>query len=319
MPPKTVRLERAWDSLPLYFEANQGQTDCEVEFLARTAVHTVFLTRSEAVLAFDGDAAPVRLRLVGANPQTELRGLEPLAGKVSYYRGHDQSLWQEDVPLFARVKYAAVYPGVDLVYYGNDRQLECDFVVAPGARPDVVRLALDGVEKVELDSQGNLVLKTATGRLAWSKPHVYQEVDGQRQPVAGEFVLCGERQISFRVAAYDSHRPLVIDPTFAYSTYLGGNGEDGGAELWLDASGNAFVFGQTRSVNFPNSTTGLGGDLDMFLTKIGPTGSLIFSKRIGGSGTDDGRAQADTNGNIYVVGTTSSTDFPVSNASLPIA
>jgi hypothetical protein len=310
-----ARLDQTWGSASLCFEANLGQTDCEVEFLARTTAHTVFLTRSEAVLAFAGDAAPVRFRLVGANPQTELRGLEPLPGKVAYYRGHDRSSWQEDVPLFAKVQYAAVYPGVDLVYYGNDRQLECDFVVAPGTRPDVVRLALEGVEKVELDDQGNLVLQTATGRLAWSKPHVYQIVDGQRQPVAGAFVLTGKREIGFRVAAYDPHRPLVIDPTFVYSTYLGGSGEDGGAMLWLDASGNAFVSGQTRSVNFPNSTTGPGGDLDLFLTKIGPTGSLIFSKRIGGSGSDDGSTRVDTNGNIYVVGTTTSSDFPVSNAS----
>ena len=127
-------------------------------------------------------------------------------------------------------------------------------------------------------------------------------------------MLSGERQISFRVAAYDARRPLVIDPTFAYSTYLGGSGKESGAQLWLDASGNAFVFGETHSINFPNSTTGTGGDLDMFLTKIGPTGSLIFSKRIGGSGSDDGKALADTNGNIYVVGTTTSTDFPMSNA-----
>jgi hypothetical protein len=308
-----VRLEQVWESAPLHFEANQGQTDCEVEFLARSAAHTVFLTRSEVVLAFAGGVAPVRLRLVGANPQTELHGLETLPGKVAYYRGHDSSSWQEDVPLFAKVQYAAVYPGVDLVYYGNDRQLECDFVVAPGARPDVVRLALDGVEKIELDSQGNLVLKTAAGRLAWNKPHVYQELGGQRQPVAGEFVLHGEREVGFRVAAYDARRPLVIDPTFVYSTYLGGSGEESEEGLWFDATGNVFVFGQTRSINFPNSTLGPGGDLDMFLTKIGPTGSLIFSKRIGGSGTDEGMTRVDTNGNIFVAGTTSSTDFPVLN------
>ncbi|MGA2222569.1 MAG: BACON domain-containing carbohydrate-binding protein [Verrucomicrobiia bacterium] len=313
---KGVQIEQTWRSAPLHFEANQGQTDCDAEFLARSVAHTVFLTRSEVVLAFAGGVAPVRLRLVGANPQTELHGLEPLPGKVAYYRGHDSSSWQEDVPLFAKVQYAAVYPGVDLVYYGNDRQLECDFVVAPGARPDVVRLALDGVEKAELDGQGNLVLKTAAGRLAWNKPHVYQELDGQRQPVAGEFVLHGEREVGFHVAAYDARRPLVIDPTFVYSTYLGGSGEESEAMLWFDATGNAFVFGQTRSVDFPGSRSplGPGGDLDMFLTKIGPTGSLIFSERIGGSGTDEGSAEVDTNGNIFVFGTTSSTDFPVLNA-----
>ena len=313
--PRGARPEQAWGrSTSLQFEANLGQTDCDVEFLARSAAHTVFLTRSEVVLAFAGGVVPVRLRLVGANPQTELRGLEPLPGKVAYYRGHDPSSWQEDVPLFAKVQYAAVYPGVDLVYYGNDRQFECDFVVAPGARPDAVRLALDGVEKAELDAQGNLVLKTAAGRLAWNKPHVYQEVDGQRQPIAGEFVLHGEREVGFHVAAYDARRPLVIDPTFVYSTYLGGSGEESEAVLWFDATGNAFVFGQTRSINFPNSTLGPGGDLDMFLTKIGPTGSLIFSKRIGGSGTDEGMTRVDTNGNIFVAGTTTSTDFPVLNA-----
>ncbi len=275
-----VTLDPSWRGSQLQFEVNRGQVDCEVEFLARTRYHTLFLTRAEAVVALGGETAPIRLHLIGANPQTELAGLEPLPGKLAYYRGTSPSSWQTDVSVYGKVRYSKVYPGVDLVYYGNDRQLECDFVVAPGVSPDVVRLSVDGVNGMHLDDAGNLVLETAKGQLVWSKPHLYQDVEGQRQAVEGEFIIRSGRELGFRVAPYDSRKPLVIDPTFVYSSYLGGSGEESGAILWPDASGNVYLFGQTESANFPNSTLGPGGDQDLFLTKLDANGSLVFSIRI---------------------------------------
>ena len=249
-PPPTVTRPGPYGHLPLSFEANQGQTDDQVQFLAQGQGYTLFLTAREAVFAFRPPAAHpqhptrlvprpgavqdtpdtaqsvVRMQLLGANSAPQVVGLEELPGKANYFRGSDPQQWRTNVPTYAKVKYAAVYPGVDLVYYGQSRQLEYDFVVAPGADPAVITLGFEGVEHVDVDAQGNLVLSTAGGSLRFQKPVIYQEEDGRRQAIAGGYVRKSLHQVGFHLAAYDPVRPLVIDPVLSYATYLGGSGDD---------------------------------------------------------------------------------------------
>src|SRR6267378_5382787 len=254
-----ARLDHAYGKLPLQFEANRGQTDASVGFLSRGRGYTLFLTSTEAVMVLTrreargkrdrfsltkpGLAQPekttqtvVRMKLVGANPKPKLAGLEELPGKVNYFIGNDPKKWRTNVPTCARVEYKNVYPGVNLVYYGNQRQLEYDLVVAPGADPKAIRLAFDGVDKLALDAQGNVILHTAGGELLQRAPIVYQEIDGARQKISGRYVLKTKDRVGFQVAAYDRTKPLVIDPVLVYSTHLGGSGYSAANAIAVDAA-----------------------------------------------------------------------------------
>jgi hypothetical protein len=253
-----VRLVNSYGRLPLSFEANRGQTDPQVKFVARGSGYTLFLThRSETVLALrkpapqrdplkpaafestpaapNPDAAEppaiVRMKLVGANAKPRPEALDELPGKANYFIGNDPEKWRTNVPAYGKVRYRDVYPGVDLVYYGNQRKLEHDFIVAPGADPGAISLRLEGAKKVSLDSHGDLVLKTQNGEVRFQKPVVYQEVDGVRQELSGGYILKGKNRVGFEVAAYDVMKPLVIDPTLVYSTYIGGSGDDRGVSI----------------------------------------------------------------------------------------
>ncbi len=338
-----LQVVEAYGKLPLSFEANEGQTDNRVDFLSRGSGYTLFLTPTEAVLALrkpvasnrprrdngtprnaeaeQAPAAPtavLRMKLVGANPSPRVTGLEELPGKSNYFLGNDPDKWHTDVPNYARVQYQDVYPGVDLVYYGNQRQLEYDLVVAPGADPDAIALSFDGVEKLRIDAQGDLVLETAGGEIRQHKPLVYQEVDGIRREIAGSYVLNGGYQVGFQVAAYDAGKPLIIDPVLVYSTYLGGSARDRGRGIAVDAAGNAYVTGTTKSTDFPTANAfqaafaGNISDDDTFVTKLNTAGNaLVYSTYLGGSSFDNGEGIAvDAAGNAYVTGDTESTDFP---------
>src|SRR5437879_5974209 len=238
------RLADTYGKLPLSFEANQGHSDRRVKFLSHGAGYTLFLTPTEAVLALSKPQAqtesndPIRsrflqgektittalhIKLVGANPKPPVDGVDELPGKSNYFIGNDPNKWRTNVPTYAKVHYRGVYPGVDLVYYGNQRQLEHDFIVAPGTDPRCIRLSLDGAGKVSLSAQGDLVLQLPGGELRLERPMLYQEEAGARRKVTGGYVLLGGKKVGFDVGAYDRNRPLVIDPTLAYSTYLGGS------------------------------------------------------------------------------------------------
>jgi hypothetical protein len=221
-------------------------------------------------------ATLLRMKLVGANPAPKVLGREELPSKVNYFVGHDPQQWRRNVPTYAQVKYQKVYPGVDLVYYGTQQQLEYDFVLAPGADPKAIRLAFAGADKVEVDATGDLVLHVTFGQVHQRKPRIYQEVVGAsgervRQEIPGGYVLTGEQQVGFQVAAYDAKRPLIIDPVLVYSTYLGGSSIDQRSGIALDAEGNAYVTGQTSSANFPTANARqptYGGGIDAFVTMI---------------------------------------------------
>ncbi len=338
--PEDAALEEAYGRLPIAFEANRGQSDPSVKFLSRGGGYGLFLTPTETVLSLTkpavershsngspsslaGDASAdepaktstVRMQLVGGNPSAQVVGEQPLAGKVNYLRG-DATSSITDVPTYARVDYQDVYPGIDLAWYGNQGQLEYDFVVAPGADPATIALGFEGADGLHIDDNGDLVAETPSGPLRHQAPFIYQDFGSSRQTVPGRFVLTGDRQVGFSVGAYDTSRPLVIDPVLVYSTYLGGTSGDESLDIAVDSAGAAYVTGFTSSVNFPVASPldgTLSGDIDAFVTKFDPSGSaLVYSTYLGGSSTEGSHGIAvDGAGAAHVTGLTSSRDFPV--------
>jgi hypothetical protein len=313
-----ARLSATYGQIPLSFEANQGQTDSRVNFLSQGNGYALFLTPTQAVLSLkQGDTSNVvSMTVVGANPASHAVGVDEQASVSNYLIGNDSSQWHTDVPNYGKVEYRRVYRGIDLVYHGDQMQLEYDFVIAPGAKPRAIRLAFDGIRSASIDRTGNLVFHTSGGDVVEHAPVVYQEVNGHHKAVAGRYVLKGHHRVGFHVGRYDHSKPLVIDPALSYSTYLG-NGR--GDAIAVDNSGSAYVTGSTSSTNFPTKhplqAANAGYD-DAFVTKFKADGSaLVYSTYLGGSGLDQGRGIAvDPAGNAYVTGHTTSTDFPTSHA-----
>jgi hypothetical protein len=335
---KTVT--RKYGALPLAFEANLGQTAGDVSFLSRGQGYSLFITRqAEAVLVLRRSGTPkaaeriakltgrdsehevgtsevLRVKLLGAQDQPASEGLEKLPGASNYFLGRDPSQWHANVPLYAKVKVREVYPGVDVTYYGNGRQLEEDFIVAPGADPVAIRMIAEGASKVSVDPAGELVLTMKEGEVRFHRPVAYQETDGVRHEIASRYVIQAKNRVGFELGAYDRKRTLVIDPPLSYSTYLGGSDSDNGNGVAVDSAGNAYLTGETASTNFPTTTgaaqTALSGNTDVYVTKLNPTGTgLVYSTYLGGSGRDTGRAIAvDPSGNAYVTGATESANFP---------
>lgn len=328
--------QAAYGKLPFCFEANQGQTDSRVRFLARGAGYSLFLTPSEAVLALrprktraraagpdvttlepDGaDQTVLRLRLTGARPDSELVGLHELPTRTNYFIGNDPARWRTNIPSYAAVRYPEVYPGVDMLYHGQHGELEYDFVVAPGADPGAIRVAVEGADGIELNPVGDLVLHTRAGSIRQRRPVTYQEVGRTRRTIPSKYVRAGEKGFAFEVGSYDRSLPLVIDPGLVYSTYLGGSGWDEGWAIAIDGSRHAYVAGYTQSPNFPPPNAvqpgGLSGLDDAFVLKLDPAGTgLVYSTYLGGGGNEQAFGIAvDAQGAAYVTGYTTSTNFP---------
>jgi len=338
------QIARALLGLPLSFEANEGQTAAPVKFLSRGPGYTMFLTSDEAVIALRRTLPPdsgqmgraslgvgrltrraldrvVRLKLVNANPNAQVSGLDPLGAQSNYLIGNDPQKWHKAVTNYSKVRYAAIYPGVDLIFYGNQRQLEYDFVVGPGADPKSIVLNLDGAEKAAIDPQGDLVLEAGEGSLRLHKPFAYQETDGVRNEVPCSFVLAADNHIRFQVADYDSSRPLILDPVLSYSTYLGGSAQDISVRMInVDSSGAIYVAGYTLSTDFPTTAGAYknvtSGKNDVFVAKLDPSqsgaSSLVASTYLGGSQDDVAYGMTiDDSGDVYVTGYTLSDNFPV--------
>jgi hypothetical protein len=360
-PPRTLamsdreaRLRNGFAKLPMRFELNQGQTESRVKFIARGAGYGLFLTPNEATLRLrhenrgsrmedrgsptrpsifdprssilDPGSSVLRLRLAGANPASKITGLDELPGKSNYFRGRDRSGWRANVPSFARVKYENVYNGVDLVYYGNQGQLEYDFIVAPGADPSGIRLAFDGAEKVEIEASGDLALRMPGGVLRQRKPLVYQEASGARREIPSRYAIRNSQsaihEVAIEVGEFDTTKPLIIDPVLVYSTYLGGSGIDEGSSIAVDDDGQVYVAGFTESLDFPLARAARpvsGGEQDAFVAKLSADGErLIYATYLGGSGQDHAVSIAtDSSGKAYVTGFTTSPNFPTCNAAQP--
>ena len=346
---------QAYGRLPLAFELNRGQADDSLNFLARGPGYTLGLAPTRVIFSlFDSstfakrdkstDAAAVaggsratgpasstpatvlRMNLVGADQNATATGLDAFEGKVNYLIGSDQSQWKTNIPTFGRVRYHEVYPGIDLLYYGNQRRLEYDFVVSPQRDPGAIALDFSGADALEIEAAtGDLLVRIGSQTIRQKKPVAYQEIGFVRREVESHYAMRGERRVGLEVGAYDKRAALVIDPTLVYSTYLGGSDSDLGRAIAVDSAGNAYITGYTTSTNFPtanalqvalNGTAGSQATRDAFVTKINAAGTaLIYSTYLGGSAGDEARGIAvDASGNAYVVGFTSSTNFPVANA-----
>ncbi len=318
----------AYGNLPLTFEANAGQTDPQVKFLARGKGYGLFLTKDQAVFAFrqsQTKQSALRLHLVGASGNTQPQSQKPLPGTVNYFRGKTASVTH--VPTFAAIAYPGVYPGTDLVYYGSQKQLEYDFRLAPKADPARIRLAFDGASKVAQAKDGGLSVSLPGGSVQWHAPVAYQDKDGQRVPVASRYVVTGT-QVAFALGAYDHSKPLTIDPVLLYSTYLGGNSPDYGKSIALGPDGSIYVTGYTSSAGFPTTSGAYdthynagNNSPDAFVTKLSADGSsVIYSTFLGGSNADVAQSiVVDPSGEAVVVGSTSSTDFPTTTGAYQTA
>jgi hypothetical protein len=331
------------DSLPLPGPEKTSDNEVEKPRDRRAGPALPFSSRR---LADTGESSTVlRMRLVGANAKATVTGGDELPGKANYFIGNDPKKWRTNVPRYARVRYEGVYRGIDLVYYGNQRQLEYDFVVAPGADPRAIKLDVvaDGVRPAKgerrsppkIGASGDLVVRTDGGEVRLLKPVVYQPpIDngqrttdyGQRTPVDAHYALHAGNQVGFKVGSYDRSRPLIIDPVvLSYSTYLGGSGTDQGNAIAVDSSGSAFVAGITNSTDFPTVNPILGTNNTTnqnyiaFVAKLNAAGSaLVYSTYLGGSlGSSVGGIAVDGSGNAYVTGNTMSTDFPTVNPLQP--
>ena len=317
--PVQGKLPEAFGKLPLTFVVNEGQVDPAVRFVSRAQRSTLFLTPSEAVLSLRGKEekqAVVRWTMAGGNRNPRVLGESPLPTKSNYFRGNDASKWRTDVPNYAQVRYEGVYPGIDVLYRGNERQIEYDFVIAPKANPGRIRMAFQGAQSMTLGNDGQLILRTAAGDLVQPRPYVYQELNGRRQTIDGRYALRGKNEVGFVLGRYDRSRPLVIDPVLAWSTYLGGTIEDLGYAIAVDGSGNTYITGTAGSSDFPtvNPIQGTKAyDWDVFVAKINAAGTaLVYSTFLGGNGWNEyGLGIAvDSSGNAYVTGATNATDFP---------
>jgi uncharacterized protein (TIGR03437 family) len=339
-PEAEARISERYGQLPIRFEANVGQTDRAVDFISRGSGYSLFLTAGEAVLRLRsgdvaaGDAAGpatardpaipdpqtsvLRMELIGANRRPAAAGLDPLGTGSNYFIGSDPRLWRTNVANYARIRYRSVYPGIDLEWHGNQRQLEHDFVVRPGADPRLIRFEFNGASSVKLNERGDLVLEAGGERMELLKPVAWQESTGGRTEVDCNFRVDRDGRIEFDLGLYDRDRTLVIDPILLYSTFIGGDRSETGRGIAVDAEGNAYVVGETSSIDFPvinpiqAQPAGVSSS-DVFVLKLNPSGTgLVYATYLGGTNFDIAYAvAAGADGAAYLTGYTSSTDFPV--------
>ena len=338
-----------YSKLPLYFIENKGQLDPKVRFYVKTSGQTLYFT--DEGIVFDllrrekkagEDTKGTEKVCQATKTKTErlvfnlgfenarrgvlIEGLESQDARINYFVGNDRSKWKRGIPTYKGVVYKGVYKGIDLKVYGNGKDIEYEFIVSPGGNPGDILLTYNGIKGLATNREGELLIATAFGELKETKPYIYQEVKG-KSAVDGSFKIqspagksqTGKFSYGFQVASYNPSYPLIIDPTIRYSTYLGGSSNDWGAGIAVDSSGNAYVTGETDSLDFPTQNpyqgSYAGGMDDAFITKFSSSGSaLTYSTYLGGSENDVGKGIAvDSSGNAYVTGQTGSTDFPTKN------
>jgi hypothetical protein len=342
-----AQVSRAYANLPISFEPNYDQADSQVKFLSRCDGYDLHLTSNEAVFILKnrnqrgagmsrktsmssrrgkgyggGLQLPsvLRMKILGANPNPRIEGLNQLPGHSNYLIGNDPNKWRTNVAQYSTVKCQDIYPGVSLAYYGSQRQLEYDFILSPGADLGLIRLSFEGAGKMYIDGRGDLVLMAAGCEIRHHSPYVYQEIGGVRTEIKGWFVVKGEHEFGFEVGLYDKSKPLVIDPVLTYSTYFGGIGTETLSDIGVDASGSVYVAGLT-SANFtqfdpPKQTTLGAGKSYIFVAKMNQELSAIVYITYFGGDNNDGfpKIAVDSSGSACVIGSTSSRNFPLPSA-----
>jgi hypothetical protein len=302
------RARSLFAGLPLIFEPNQGQgnldaTDARAKFVAHGSGYSLFLGSEGAILSLVSrdqvsrdqvsrskrssgrdsgkQSTPVtrvealQMKLAGANPNVNVAGAELLPGKSNYFLGNDPAKWRPGVPQFAKVHYDNVYPGINLVFYGNEGRLEYDFQVAPGADPAQAEFEFNGAKRLEL-KDGTLIIQGENGSVQLQAPRIYQEIAGRQEPVEGSFVLRGGKRAGFAIGSYDHSRELVIDPVLNLSTYFGGSGDERATSVAVDGSFNIYLTGSTTSPNLPATTPSFppslvpGATQNIYIAKIEP-------------------------------------------------
>jgi photosystem II stability/assembly factor-like uncharacterized protein len=332
-------LRENYGNLPLSFVENRGQANARIRFLSHGNGYSLLLTPGAVVLnsaqSPQGHAAALEMTFSGAQSSVSLTGQGRQSALSSYFIGNDSTKWISGIPNYSSVRYRGLYRGVDLVLYGNQRQLEYDFVVAPGADSKTIQLLFDGASQIRLDTNGDLVLSTAFGEIRQHTPNVYQESNGLRQTIEGHWRIGARNRVGFEIAKYDHRKPLVIDPVLSYASYLGspgfeafGNGQTGTyPAIAVDSQGNAYLtgynggtaadFGPSGAITLsaPSGGSG-GGGVDAFVSKFNSSGTaLVYSVVFGGGVNDVGTAIAvDRSGNAFITGYTSSSNFPVSSS-----
>ena len=285
-----------YGKLPLSFERNQGQSNKAVKFLSRGKGYTLFLTPTEAVFSLrntENKTPALRMKLVCADEKAQLSGEQELQGKVNYLIGNDRSQWRTGIPTFRNVRYDDVWPGVDMLWYGTQTELEYDFVINPGTEVSTVRLAFEGAEKMRLDDEGNLMIESNGEEVQHLAPVVYQDLEDGRVSVAGKYVIKETNEIGFEVGDYDHSKPLVIDPVLIYSSYIGGDQFDNAFAVAADANGQAYIAGDTLSseTTFPlrNAIQDKQFDQMAFITKLNAAGTdVLYSTFLGDTSTIEG-------------------------------
>jgi uncharacterized protein (TIGR03437 family) len=319
-------------NLPLRFEENRGQAPSPARYIARGPGYELRLESTRNLLLWTdpqgNNQASIETRFLGANSHARLRPQALLEAKTNYLIGNVPANWHREIPNYGEVRVAGIYPGIDLVFYGKSGAVEYDFVLRPGANPELIRFEISGAKSIRLTPDGDLVLPTRAGDACWRKPVLYQESERGRIPIDGTFELLGGKRVHFRVGAFDRHKALVIDPKLSYASYFGAPVESevsfqNASAIGVDSSGNAYIAGITASNNLPVTAgvvqTAFGGSTlniryflgDAFVAKFTPSGMLSYVTYLGGSGDDAATGIAvDSAGDAYLVGITNSKDFP---------
>lgn len=302
----------------LFFEKNRGQFDSKIDFVSRNDPLNLYLASDHAKISFDplNKKNHIKIIFVDANQNAQASGINQESGKVNYFSGQKKETWQHNISTYKKIFYESVYPGIDLVYYGNNGEFEYDFIVAPDIDYQTIKLKFEGAEKLELSKTGDLLLHTEQGIIVQKSPLVYQGNLDDKQIIESQYLLADNSQVLFQIADYDKTRPLIIDPVLTYSSYLGSTGNEEGNDIAVDSNGNIYIIGSTTSVNFPinNPLQGQhgGGEYDLFISKFDTDNKLVFTTYLGGSGDDKGLSVAvDDKGYIYIAGETNSRDFPM--------
>jgi len=322
------RLTASEQSLPMIFEINRGQADDDVKFIGRGGGFALLLKSNEAVLSLNATETVAKgenrgrgksftsrlgMRMEGANQNPSISGGELRQTRANYWIGNDRSKWISDIATYSRVSYSNLYPGVDLTFYGNPRQLEYDFKVSAGGDPRDIKIRFEGADDISLNEAGALILRSAAGTVTQKKPFAYQEINGSRVEVSAEFNRLDDGGIGFDVGAYDSTLPLIIDPVLIYSTYLGGSAADAGRGIIIASTGESFIVGDSFSSDFLRNATTTNSDV--FMGKLSANGLLLTYTFFGGTKNDTATGlSVDAFGNLYLGGTTESADFPIANS-----